>query len=615
MKKAALFAVVAVLLAISLPAFAQEFPDVPPDHWAYDAVQELVNVGIIQGYPDGTFGGKRAMSRYEFAEATAKLLPWVEEKIKAMQAGPGGVGAPGAPGAPGASGAGAEELAAIRKLIDEFRDELAALGVDVEALRRDVAALNERVTALEEEVARVRLTGEANMIARGEVNLTDLEEAPTSGIPFDRDSRRLAEGSLGTPDQNNPLANSAFFTDLDFGMKARVSEDASVNALINAGDYLGFALDPDGLGPLTAGLDDFTLWNLYFDGAIKLGPLGAAQVVVGRYSFQLTPLTMKLVDPDSYTNVTKLDSGDFVLDGGRASFNFGKVALTAFAGKAEPIADLISPDLMMPGASSAVNVSQVGGARAVIGAGSIGNVGLTYYQAGVGAGRSTIMGADVNATFGGLGVAAEYAQSEPNDSLLAASGPDMDIGNMAWNAKLNYNVGALAIGGGFTRVNRNYAAPGYWSRLGRAVNLTNVEGPVANVSYALGSNISLTAEGQFLQPFDSTGVHGRTAIDSGRIISQFGLDKITAWKAGLKYGLTSANAVDLGWEQVTWAPDAGDNTTENYISIGLGHSFNPNASLKLLYQIVEYSQGAPNPYAVGADGHGGVATAQFQLKY
>ena len=612
MKKAVLFAVVAVLLAISLPAFAQEFPDVPPDHWAYDAVQELVNVGVIQGYPDGTYGGKRAMSRYEFAEAVAKAIPAIEESVKAGLSGGTGVGIKGEKGDTGPAGApgvGAEQLAALQKLVDEFRDELAALGVDVEALRRDVAALNERVTALEEEVARVRLTGEANFIGRGEVDNdpTLLHTRPA----FDRDSNPL---SVGSPlaDRNNPLANSSFSTDLDFGMKARVSEDSSINALINAGNYLTGQL---------GSVDDFTLWNLYFDGALKLGPLGTAQAVVGRFPFQLTPLTMKFVDPDSYTNISKLDSGDFVLDGGKASFNLGRVSLTAFAGKASPIADLISPDLMMFSPVD-LEVTQVAGARAVIGAGSIGNVGLTYYQAGAAPSlRSTITGADINTSFGSIGLAGEWAQTEPNDALLLAF-PLSGDNNTAWNAKLNFNIGALAIGAGYGVVETQYAAPGYWSRLGRAVDLTNVKGPVANVSYALGSKITLTAEGSFLQPNqDALAVTGRTGITQGRTVGAGAgvLDKITAWKAGLKYGLTSSNSVDLGWEEVVWNPAAAgaSDTKERYVSLGLGHSFNPNASLKLLYQIVQYEQGTGvNPYLLtAADYRGGVATAQFQLKY
>jgi len=600
MKKAAL--VITVLLAISLPVFAQEFPDVPPDHWAYDAVQELVDAGVIQGYPDGTFGGKRAMSRYEFAEALAKAIPAIQEMIAAGMPGgvPGPAGPAGAAGPVGPPGAGAEEVAAIRKLVDEFRDELAALGVDVEALRRDVAALNERVTALEEEVARVRFTGEANLIATGEVLNT--------GAAFDVDSRPLAAGAAAGQ-ENNPLANSSVFTDLQFGMKAKVSEDASLNALIAAGDYLKFALADQALA-------DFVLWNLNMDGAVKLGPLGAAQVCVGRFPFQLTPLTLKFVDPDSYANVTKLDSGDYVLDGGTASFNLGKVALTAFAAKANPISDLISPDITGP--TTDLEVSQIAGARAVIGTGLVGNLGLTYAQAATSPGRGEVFGADINTNIGSVGIAAEYAQSEPNGALNTSLGGGFDEDNTAWNAALSYQTGNLALKGGFSTIEKNFSTAGYWSRIGRAVNLTNVKGPSASLTYALSPRISLSAEGQFLEPDDNAfTVSGRTAINQGRVVSA-SVDKVTAWKAGIKYGLTAANSVDLGWEQVKWEPTtAGNSTEERYISIGIGHSFNPNASLKLLYQIVEYEAGGPTPYTTQAtpDYRGGRAEAQFQLKY
>ncbi|MBO7393656.1 MAG: S-layer homology domain-containing protein, partial [Abditibacteriota bacterium] len=75
--KKILFALATIgLIAIACAAFAQgAFVDVPTDHWAYDAVNQLQRVGIIVGYPDGTFGGKRAMTRYEFAVAIARLLP------------------------------------------------------------------------------------------------------------------------------------------------------------------------------------------------------------------------------------------------------------------------------------------------------------------------------------------------------------------------------------------------------------------------------------------------------------------------------------------------------------------------------------------------------------
>jgi hypothetical protein len=40
------------------------FADVPETHWAYDAVRTLAQRGVFTGYPDGTFSGKRALTRY-----------------------------------------------------------------------------------------------------------------------------------------------------------------------------------------------------------------------------------------------------------------------------------------------------------------------------------------------------------------------------------------------------------------------------------------------------------------------------------------------------------------------------------------------------------------------
>lgn len=44
------------------------FPDVPSNHWAYEAVSDLSRRGLVEGYPDGTFGGDRLLTRYEFAQ-------------------------------------------------------------------------------------------------------------------------------------------------------------------------------------------------------------------------------------------------------------------------------------------------------------------------------------------------------------------------------------------------------------------------------------------------------------------------------------------------------------------------------------------------------------------
>jgi len=107
MKKLVL--VLVLVLAFALPVLANPFVDVPLNHWAYDSVQSLAAKGVIVGFPDGTFGGAKSLTRYEFAEATAKALAFVE----------------------GMDVAAAEDVAILEKLAIEFADELASLGVTV----------------------------------------------------------------------------------------------------------------------------------------------------------------------------------------------------------------------------------------------------------------------------------------------------------------------------------------------------------------------------------------------------------------------------------------------------------------------------------------------------
>lgn len=85
------------LLSVLNPNLSKEFPDVPENHWAYEAVSRLAGNGIIQGYEDGKYHGERTMTRYEMAEiiykalqkgakAEAKLVEEFKPELKAMAA-------------------------------------------------------------------------------------------------------------------------------------------------------------------------------------------------------------------------------------------------------------------------------------------------------------------------------------------------------------------------------------------------------------------------------------------------------------------------------------------------------------------------------------------------
>ena len=126
MKKSLVLAMAMALGVTASAHAANPFSDVPAGHWAYDAVNKLAAEGVVDGYPDGTYGGDKLMTRYEMAQIVAKAM---------------------------AKGANVDKLAA------EFADELDSLGV--------------RVANLEKKADNVKVTGEIRYSYRdvdGDVN-------------------------------------------------------------------------------------------------------------------------------------------------------------------------------------------------------------------------------------------------------------------------------------------------------------------------------------------------------------------------------------------------------------------------------------------------------------
>ncbi|MFO7883023.1 MAG: S-layer homology domain-containing protein [Kosmotogaceae bacterium] len=79
--------VVLVFLALVMSAFALavSFSDVPEDHWAYDAVMKTTSAGLLKGFPNETFQGKEAVTRYQLAEVLGKTLDYVDSGDKKLQ--------------------------------------------------------------------------------------------------------------------------------------------------------------------------------------------------------------------------------------------------------------------------------------------------------------------------------------------------------------------------------------------------------------------------------------------------------------------------------------------------------------------------------------------------
>lgn len=185
MSKKALLAMVVATLVVA-PSFGQGvFADVPFDHWAYSAVQELAEAGVLEGYPDGTYQGAQPMTRYEFAVAVERAYRWIERTLGSRPGergpqGPAGERGPQGPaGTAGGGGAAGErgpagpqgpagpagergpqgpmgeipqdwltQLNNLRNLVNEFQGELTQLNQNVNAMQARITALESRLEQL-----------------------------------------------------------------------------------------------------------------------------------------------------------------------------------------------------------------------------------------------------------------------------------------------------------------------------------------------------------------------------------------------------------------------------------------------------------------------------------
>lgn len=224
------------MFSMALPTLAAPlFPDVPDNHWAKDAVAALAAKGLVEGYPDGTFKGDRAATRWETAMIVARLLAKMEQAH--------------------ATFATKAELDELRKLVNALREELDALGVRVTNLEENVSRLDKRVTELE------RIT------FYGEVDARATFQSFTNDGRLDNDANRFGGGNTTIPGpgylnynnlvgtvggagltpQNNgvwpvmdyrngrPLTNGTGFTaSALLGLRIRVTDDIDAGAEFSA---------------------------------------------------------------------------------------------------------------------------------------------------------------------------------------------------------------------------------------------------------------------------------------------------------------------------------------------------------------------------------------------
>ncbi|MGB0560579.1 MAG: iron uptake porin [Spirulinaceae cyanobacterium] len=216
---------------------AAQFSDVSPSDWAYQALDDLVRrYDCLKGYPNGTFRGNRALSRYEFAAGLNACLQQIERLIAETTA----------------DFVTREDLEAMQRLMEEFEAELAALTAQVDGLES-------RVTFLEDNQfsTTTRLVGEV---------LFTQQQAFYSGS-FDNatDGDRLTEATSQPDDE------------ITFGYRARLKLVTS----FNGADQLGLRLDG-------RNIENFDVYS--FAHEARMGYRGTSDFVQLNQLFYKTPL-------------------------------------------------------------------------------------------------------------------------------------------------------------------------------------------------------------------------------------------------------------------------------------------------------------------------------------
>ncbi|GMV87677.1 MAG: hypothetical protein AMXMBFR81_06080 [Chthonomonas sp.] len=675
MKRTLKYALSATLcFGVVAPVLAQGRP-VPPDvsetHWAYDALKELFNKGLLKGYPDGLFRGPRPASRYEMAYALHSLYDYLmklnngqQRQIDDLIARLGRVESRPQTGADHSADIRAirDELARMKNQNDEmakwkpeidnlkrmastFERELSRLGVDVEQMKKDLSGLSGRMDELEKRL---------NVQVNGTIDFVTISGKGQSGNQPITVDGRLPGMVPGFPINRSGLITGATaFHEAAITMKGTNKEGPKWQGTFVYGNMLSAPAVTNGLfhdgfgtqGTITAGaayqegagdlyIQDL---NVSFDASI-LG--NNTSVKIGRLGYKISPYVFQRGDNTPYFKNDRWDSGEHVLTGGVAGFKFGGVNLDLFFGRTSGNQSVngveISPvfagqlgSVLAGGArptgyggfsAATLMVDRVLGANVNVPLSDKGNINLSYIinrsNTTLYAGTANqvnavdVMAATANYKFGSLAVEGGYSKSV----LKNFNKSRFDSDNAAVFAKAKYSNDKWGLYAGYRNIGPNFGAAGAWGRIGMWWNPTDIEGLNVGGHFKLNEDLTLSASGEFLKGL------GKTVTTPGGAVAGLGKDdKINSFKAGLDWHFSPNWNLMLGYERVEWDMDALTvKPNENWFRAGVGYRLSDNAKLSLLAEISDVDAkgvGYFNPFPGMGRAKGAFVTSQLSAKF
>jgi len=657
LKRTAKYALTLVLgAAVVMPAVAQDnFPDVPENHWAYKELARLKSEGLLVGYPDGLFRGGRPASRYEMAVAihaawanlkgiTDGLKGSIDDILKRIEGAPTKADIDNLRAAiealQGQVKVNSDDIASLKRLIDEFRGELQKLGADVEQMKKDIASLDKRVTALEKSKLPFDVHGDLNLVALGGYSGHDDEFGMTvdgrplgygrgdySGQPVGvtRDLTVLHEAAL-TLDSNNETGPKFHAT---FVMGNMLDGDSR---LVSPGGGSGFGDQSNvGGGPFGEANAAWYAQRFYVDFDTSVASLGF-NAKVGRVGYKINRMMFQRPDNTPYFSNDRWDDGEWMFDGAILGFKFGSAKLNVFGGRnsnrlatngAEIQPMWAGSDLSYfdPFGSSTWNHSEIQidqslGFHLNLPLGEKGSVNLAYLWLDSNSvahngssilepwNRVVVFGGDFNynlsdklAFYGG------YAKSD----LFYNSESKYDEDNAAWWGGLKYGrkEDKWGIGVGYKSIDPLYAAPGAWGRIGTYWNPVDLQGFTIDTWLKINDKLTLSAYGGFMS--------GRET-DSSFLSND---DKVTSFKVGLNYRLSDMSSVMANYETNNWDFNGEGEPKQSWFTLGFNFDLGAKTNLRLFWQMSDMdADGVPAFSFFNQDrARGGLIGTQLSVRF
>jgi len=648
MKRTFKYALSAILTAaIVMPAMASQdnFPDVPDNHWAFEALQRLKKDGILVGYPDGLFRGNRPASRYELAVAIhaaytnlKSVTDGLDSQIKALGDKLNGVATTAdvqnlrdaltalQNDVNGMKSYG-EDIAALKKLADTFQKELATLGVDVEALKKDLGDLADRVTRLEKKKPAVNISGDVNLLMMGGNSRDGNFGLDQSGHVNGMDP--VSHGPAGLTNDLQTLEEGAFTFSGTNDTGPKWKGTVVIGNMLDT--FGGQSQTHQGFNYVEGNSDVYLQdFSVKFDSSV-IGLNFNAEL--GRVGYKVSPYLFQRIDNTPYFSNERWDDGLYRFDGGILGFSFGSTKIDVFGGNNDNVTSTggvgINPLVAGPinglyGAIAQLQIDRTLGVHLTTPLTSNGGLSLAYLwldsenPVTVGGGgpianRLAVYGGDLNFTFGRVAVSGGYSKSDLEQNTTNVNNQD----DATWYAKLGIGGHRWGLNGGYREVQANYLAPGDWGRLGVEYNPSNIKGWTVDGHLDISHKLKLTASGEF-DKGDSDNYPG-SGFNTGT--------NINTYTVKLAYLVNPNLTLSVGYEDDEFTsldPSVATNLTTGiyngdssykWTTFGIGYGLSDTAKLMIQYQLSDVS----NEYQITPGGGGrftgGLLTTQLSIKF